>query len=140
MSTEETGWAEPPGHLTQALSDVGSEPDGDIRPTLGEALAAPTRVEQDATTAKTLITPALLAEVGRRLYEYENTIDWHTSCTSCARVLDSATNERERAERAKALLERVLHLRMNGERAPGGTETWRDLDRDIERYLRGLLP
>ncbi len=38
------------------------------------------------------------------------------------------------------LLERVLHLRMNGERAPGGDETWPPLDRDIERHLRSLLP
>ena len=39
-------------------------------------------------------------------------------------------------DEAVKLLERVLHLRMNGERAPGGNETWQDSDRDVEAYLR----
>lgn len=34
-----------------------------------------------------------------------NAITWGTSCTSCARVLDSAVAERERAEQAEAQLE-----------------------------------
>jgi hypothetical protein len=34
------------------------------------------------------------------------------------------------------LLEEALHLRMNGERAPGGNETWRDWHREAERFLR----
>jgi hypothetical protein len=37
---------------------------------------------------------------------------------------------------AMRLLEEVLHLRMNGERAPGGSETWAELDPEIERFLR----
>jgi hypothetical protein len=39
-------------------------------------------------------------------------------------------------DEAIRLLERVLHLRQNGERAPGGDETWPPLDRDIEAFLR----
>jgi hypothetical protein len=39
---------------------------------------------------------------------------------------------------AKRLLELVLHLRMYGECAPGGHETWAQLDRDLECHLRGL--
>lgn len=40
---------------------------------------------------------------------------------------------------AVRLLEEALHLRQNGERAPGGTETWRDWDRKVERFLRDAL-
>lgn len=44
----------------------------------------------------------------------------------------------QRSERDEAadLLERVLFLRQNGERAPGGNETWQPLDRDVEVFLR----
>jgi hypothetical protein len=38
------------------------------------------------------------------------------------------------------LLTEALHLRMNGERAPGGNETWADWDKSAEEFLRGLLP
>ena len=37
------------------------------------------------------------------------------------------------------LLEAALHLRMNGERAPGGNETWAQLWRDVEEFLRKRL-
>jgi hypothetical protein len=50
--------------------------------------------------------------------------------------------ERERdgdtPDTAIRLLEEALHLRMNGERAPGGTETWQDWERRAETYLRSL--
>ena len=65
------------------------------------------RVEQDAATARTLIDGALLAELGRRLYDYGNAIEWNTSCTSCARVLDTSIAEYERAERAEAKLSAI---------------------------------
>ena len=39
---------------------------------------------------------------------------------------------------ARALLEEALRLRMYGERAPGGDETWREWDRRTEEYLRSL--
>ena len=41
---------------------------------------------------------------------------------------------------AVQLLEEALHLRMNGERAPGGNETWHDWDNRAEVFLRSLLP
>jgi hypothetical protein len=41
---------------------------------------------------------------------------------------------------AVALLEEALFLRQNGERAPGGNETWHDWDLRAERLLRSLLP
>lgn len=39
-STEQSGWPEPDGDLSRHLADPGREPDGDVRPALGEALAA----------------------------------------------------------------------------------------------------
>lgn len=55
------------------------------------------------------------------------------------------TGQAEREGRAPKppavkLLEEALHLRMNGERAPGGNETWRDWDLRAETFLRSLLP
>lgn len=39
---------------------------------------------------------------------------------------------------AVALVQYALHLRMHGERAPGGTETWAEFDRRAEEFLRSL--
>ena len=42
-----------------------------------------------------------------KVADYENRITWHTTCESCARLLDSGIRETERAEKAEAALERV---------------------------------
>ena len=42
-------------------------------------------------------------------------------------------------EAAVRLVEEALHLRVNGERAPGGTETWHAWERKAERFLRDRL-
>jgi hypothetical protein len=42
----------------------------------------------------------------------------------------------ESESEAIALLEEALHIRQNGERAPGHTENWRDWDVKAERFLR----
>lgn len=39
---------------------------------------------------------------------------------------------------AEHLVEEALHLRANGERAPGGSETWQEWDRKAEAYLRDV--
>lgn len=39
---------------------------------------------------------------------------------------------------AVALIEYALHLRLYGERAPGGDETWREWDRRAEAFMRTL--
>ena len=39
-------------------------------------------------------------------------------------------------DEAIRLLEEALHLRQNGERAPGGTETWAHWERRAETFLR----
>lgn len=73
------------------------------------------------------IQPALA-----RLAEYENTINWLTTCTSCARVLDSSIQETERAERAEAALARVRSLADRWDNALG-------IDKTYARTLRAAL-
>lgn len=63
----------------------------------------------DRRTAST-ITNAELDQLYARIAEYENTITWHTTCTSCARILDSSIRETERAEKAEAAIARVRVL------------------------------
>jgi hypothetical protein len=53
-----------------------------------------------------------------------------------AGMLASMTSDEDTAIR---LLEEALHLRRNGERAPGGNETWADWTRRSERFLRERL-
>jgi hypothetical protein len=53
-----------------------------------------------------------------------------------AGMLASMTSDEDTAIR---LLEEALHLCRNGERAPGGNETWADWTRRSERFLRERL-
>jgi hypothetical protein len=46
---------------------------------------------------------------------------------------------RSERDEAVGLLEEALHLRMNGERAPGGNETWRDWDLRAEQFMQERL-
>lgn len=64
--------------------------------------------------------------------------------TALEAALESArADERERLQRenqeAVKLLKYALHLRMYGENAPGGNETWREFDGNCERFLRARL-
>jgi hypothetical protein len=43
-----------------------------------------------------------------------------------------------REQEAVRLVEEAIHLRMHGERAPGGTENWRDWERAAEVFMRSL--
>lgn len=53
---------------------------------------------------------AFMRVTAERLAELENAVNWHTTCTSCARVLDSSIRETGRRERAEELLESALRL------------------------------
>ncbi|MFL4904866.1 hypothetical protein ACJ6WF_17165 [Streptomyces sp. MMS24-I2-30] len=56
---------------------------------------------------------AVLAELRPeldRLGDYENRINWGTSCGSCGHVLDSSIRETDRAEKAEAAVARVQNL------------------------------
>lgn len=64
-------------------------------------------------SSRKAVADAVLVELKRELAalaEYENTITWMTTCTSCARVLDSSIRETERAEKAEAALDKAWHL------------------------------
>lgn len=50
---------------------------------------------------------------------------------------DLTAAERQRDDAIRLLIY-ALHLRMHGERAPGGDETWSQFDRDAEAYLRRI--
>jgi 3' exoribonuclease, RNase T-like len=45
-----------------------------------------------------------LADLRAKVAEYENAIAWNTSCTACARTLDSSVAEHDRADRAEQAL------------------------------------
>jgi hypothetical protein len=42
-------------------------------------------------------------------------------------------------DQAIELLEEALHIRQNGENAPGGNENWRDWEYKTEGFLRSLI-
>lgn len=52
------------------------------------------------------------------------------------RLNDRWLRDRSDLEDAVKLLEYALHLRMHGERAAGGAETWREFDQRCEAFLR----
>lgn len=62
---------------------------------------------------------ALLDEINRlrsAVNEYENCITWDVTCSGCARHLDIAIAEHERADRAVDAIRRVLALCESAER------------------------
>ena len=89
-------------------------PDNPLRERIAEALAghagskaflADGREWEQARTAWYTHADVALAELQPELDaldEYEHTINWMTTCTGCARVLDSAYSETMRAEKAEA--------------------------------------
>lgn len=60
-------------------------------------------VALDAATAR-----AEAAEA--RVAEYENQLNWHTTCENCARLLDASYADHCRAEDLSAVLDRVREL------------------------------
>lgn len=67
----------------------------------------------------------------------EKTVSGGNDTESMSARLRRVEQERDEATR---LLQYALHLRMHGERAPGGSETWAEFDRRCEAFLRGLPP
>jgi predicted house-cleaning noncanonical NTP pyrophosphatase (MazG superfamily) len=138
------------------------EPDGDVRPALGEALAAGASFQIADLMPKRL--DILITDGGQpgpfgqafagtqvtlvRLFEREDGV-LDAEFPEPARVTEAArrflTGMVETARQMgqetipHMLVAEAFHLRQNGERAPGGSETWRDWERKAERYLRGEI-
>lgn len=87
-----------------------------------------------------------ITAMAARLAEYENAINWHTTCTSCARILDSAYAETVRAEQAEAERDRyrlawqsacarVKRTKRNGDsHLRHANAMWSNALRDLHRY------
>lgn len=56
-----------------------------------------------------------LQQLREQLAEYENAINWHTDCLSCATVLNSCYEQTMRAEQAEALLGEAVDWIHEGE-------------------------
>ncbi|WP_406123033.1 hypothetical protein OHQ89_12610 [Streptomyces canus] len=119
-SVPQASGGELPGRDGGSGAQSGSR--GPLRQRLAEALAghagskaflADGREWEHARTAWYTHADVVLAELKPELdalAEYEHTINWMTTCTSCARILDSAYSETMRAETAEAALARVQAL------------------------------
>jgi hypothetical protein len=85
-------------------------------PTIAQLRNLADRAEHGLTPDET----ARLREGIARLAEYEHTINWHTTCTGCARILDSCIRETERAEKAETALACIAAI---AEEYPAGIDT-----------------
>ena len=65
---------------------------------------------QHMVAAVIAVADAEQAELRARVADYENRITWHTTCASCARILDSSIRETERAVRAETALAEARQL------------------------------
>lgn len=79
----------------------------------------------------------------RQAHEIETACTDDAPCVDCLRGAQVSANaiiefRTARLHEAVKLLEYALHLRMYGERAPGGNETWVRWDVDVEKWLRDL--
>ena len=59
-----------------------------------------------ADAAMSVVAPKL-EQLRKELAELRGALNWQTSCTSCARVLDASIKETQRAELAEAAIERA---------------------------------
>jgi len=131
--------------MTPSASDPGADPFDawDLPPTQSlvlEVLTARARLGEDHWTFSTRHRAALEALAERGLVHWKAGI---VERTCLAWLTDPGRAEcLSYAYKTPAvrLLEEALFLRMNGERAPGGTETWHDWDGRAESFLRSLLP
>lgn len=98
---------------------------------------APSRRQVEATI-RAQFDRAEAAEA--RLLELENAASWMTSCTSCARVLDSAYAETMRREQAEALLAEVreviaTYFTVHGNSTSASLTMARDLAEAVRQVL-----
>lgn len=102
------------GEVTRICPDRFHEPAepkvtlGILRSQVNAAIEACCEAEDSSSipgAVMAVVSPAVM-----RLAELENTLEWHTTCTSCARMLDSSIRETSRREQAEDLVESARHL------------------------------
>jgi hypothetical protein len=127
--------------MTQPASELDAWKD--LPPTQAlalEVLAARARLGEPAWTFSARHAPALEGLAERGLVWWKH---WTLPKTCLAWLTDEGRKvvlDVKYKPPAIKLLEEALLLRMYGERAPGGNETWRKWDDKAERFLRSLLP
>lgn len=72
-----------------------------------------------------------------KITEIDHIINWHTTCASCARILDSAYAETVRAEKAEAAVKRVRNLAARIRQGVPWTANDHDIAAHILRALDG---
>lgn len=72
-----------------------------------------------------------------KITEIDHIINWHTTCASCARILDSAYAETVRAEKAEAAVKRVRNLAARIRQGVPWTANDDDIAAHILRALDG---
>jgi hypothetical protein len=90
---------------------VSSSPAGEHA---GTGPSAPIRHTVDTLNSDAL--DELYDEIDRlraKVAEFDHIINWHTTCASCARILDSSYQETMRAEAAEAAIGRVRKATAN---------------------------
>jgi hypothetical protein len=105
-----------------------------------EVLTARARLGENHWTFPARCRPALEALEDRGLVRWKTGIAERTCLAWLTEPGRAAALGYAYKTPAVRLLEEALFLRMNGERAPGGNETWHDWDLRAETFLRSLLP
>ncbi|MFD9443376.1 hypothetical protein [Streptomyces sp. NPDC060001] len=77
------------------------------------------------------VADAEQAELRARVADYENRITWHTTCASCARILDSSIQATEQTEAYRLALSEALGLG-NGANWEAIRDRARDLTAEVE--------
>ncbi|MFD1277336.1 hypothetical protein ACFQ51_52215, partial [Streptomyces kaempferi] len=96
---------------TPGQERLGDATPGEIADAVLAELLGPIPADIDVATWTAIRAIQLMNEAGcerdeavAKVADYEHRINWHTTCGSCARVLDSSIRETERAEKAEAAL------------------------------------
>lgn len=134
------------GEVLRLLRQLHGMTQSDVDARSGVCFTRIPRYERGLSTPDTRTLLVLLAAVGHRLAIVPLAADGPESALS-ASVSDETASEvggegsgtpggSMRHAEAFALLRQAHHLRTHGERAPGGSETWADWDRQAETLLR----
>lgn len=133
--TEGEFWPVKPSAFAATYEPAGDEPGPDpLAERIGRALddsidsCARCKVCDRQVGAVVAVVGPELDALRARVAEYENGISWNTSCTSCAKVLDSSYRDHARAEKAEQAITAVRGYALDPATAP-----------DVRDALQALL-